>query len=120
MTSNCRTRIFRSDVLVVMIALLLTLGVAGCRKPDTKPEPAAAAEDADAGPAGSTMDMAEFDLEQGRVFIPERGWVDADSFWEIYYEYPRQLPPVMKAERLTAFKEAWPADAELSGEVVAN
>lgn len=38
-------------------------------------------------PTGFTVDV-----EGGRVFLPEKGWLEATQFWDIYYNRPQELP----------------------------
>ena len=43
---------------------------------------------------GDVVDMSglAIDQENGQVFVPGTGWLDADTFWELIYESPEKYP----------------------------
>jgi len=37
-------------------------------------------------------DSFTVDIENKRVFMPGKGWLEAAAFWDIYYNQPQLLP----------------------------
>lgn len=50
----------------------------------------------------SEVEPDEFtvDIEAERVFLPEKGWINAVDFWDIYYNRPQELPGNIDHEAL--------------------
>lgn len=40
-------------------------------------------------------DRFTVDQQKNRVFIPGKGWIDAATFWDIYFTNPQELPEEM-------------------------
>jgi len=82
-------------------------------QPAAEPEVAVAAPDAGGQEAAPAMVMPEpdsfaVDLDGRRVFLPGRGWLAADAFWDLYYNHPGELPGDIDHAALQSLRETGP------------